>query len=106
MEKTLVELAKEFPGVSLQIPAGDLEAFGTALIEKTIKRYREELATKEAEEQNEKLLTAKEAATKFGVCAKTISRWRKAGIICPVHVGGLLKYRNSDCMRIIAKQQE
>lgn len=101
MENPIIDLAKQFPGVAITIPAGDLEKFGTALIEGTMKRYREDLAAKEAEERNEKLLTAKEVAQKFGVCSKTITRWRKAGIISPVPVGGLLKYRNSDCRRII-----
>lgn len=99
-----MELAKNFPGVSVTIPAEELEKFGTTLIEGTMKRYREELAARESEEQKEKLLTAKEVAEKFGVCTKTISRWRKAGIISPVPVGGLLKYRNSDCRRIIEER--
>ena len=101
MENSIMDLAKQFPGVSISIPARELEKIGTALIEGTMQRYREDLAAREAEERNEKLLTAKEVAQKFGVCAKTITRWRKAGIITPIPVGGLLKYRNSDCLRII-----
>lgn len=104
MEKTIMELAQQFPGVSITIPAGELEKFGNALIEGTMKRYREDLAAREAEEREEKLLTAKEVAQKFGVCTKTVTRWRKAGIISPVPVGGLLKYRNSDCRRIIEER--
>ena len=104
MDYSIIDLAKQIPGVSLTIPAGELERFGEALIEGTIKRYREDLAAREAEERNEKLLTAKEVAKKFGVCTKTVTRWRKAGVISPIPVGGLLKYRNSDCLRIIQER--
>lgn len=101
-----MELTKTFPGVSITIQAGDLEKFGNALIEGAMKRYREDLAAREAEERQEKLLTTKEVAKTFGVCAKTITRWRKAGIITPVPVGGLLKYKSSDCRRIIQARNE
>lgn len=101
MDNSIMELAKTYPGVSITIQAGDLEKFGNALIEGTMKRYREDFAAREAEERQEKLLTAKEVAKTFGVCTKTITRWRKAGIITPVPVGGLLKYKSSDCRRII-----
>lgn len=104
MENSIMNLARTFPGVSITIPAEELEKFGNDLIEGAIKRYREGFAAKEAEMHEEKLLTAKEVAKKFGVCAKTISRWRKAGIISPISVGGLLKYRNRDCQRIIDAQ--
>ena len=106
MDNSIMELAKSFPGVSITIPAGELEKFGNALIEGTMKRYREDLAAREAEKQEEKLLTAKEVARKFGVCTKTVTRWRKAGIISPVPVGGLLKYRNSDCRRIMEEKAQ
>lgn len=101
-----MDLAKQFPSVAITIPAVELEKFGVALIEGTMKRYREDLAQRESEERNEKLLTAKEVAQLFGVCTKTITRWREAGIITPVPVGGLLKYRNSDCRRIIQARNE
>lgn len=106
MDNTIIELAKQCPGVAITIRAEDLEQFGAALIEGTMKQYRADIEAREAEERNEKLLTAKEVAAKFGVCTKTITRWRKAGIITPIPVGGLLKYRNSDCRRIIEEKDQ
>lgn len=97
----LLKLAGEHPGLSVTIPAAELEKFGSSLVENAIARYKNELQARELAESEEKLLTAREVAAKFGVCAKTITRWRKAGYIEPVPVGGLLKYRLSDCKRIL-----
>lgn len=100
MEKFL-ELAGDYPGLSVTIPAAELEKFGSALVDKAICRYKNEIEAKEMAAKEEKLLTTREVAAKFGVCSKTIARMRQAGIIEAIPVGGLLKYRLSDCNRIM-----
>ena len=103
-QEKLMELAQNYPQVSITVPAGDLLSFGTAIVSDTMARYRAELEAKIQAENEEKLLTAREVATLFNVCSKTITRWRKAGYLTPVIVGGILKYRRSDCRRIIEER--
>ncbi len=95
-----MEMAGNYPSVAVTVPVAELEKFGNTLVEKAIARYKDELEAREATEREEKLLTAREVAAKFGVCVKTVTRWRKAGYIEPVPVGGLFKYRLSDCRKI------
>ena len=106
MQDSITELAKQFPGVAITIPAEDLEKFGNNLVKNTIEQYRAEIAAKEAEARQEKLLTAKEVAEFFGISTKTVTRWRDRGQLTPVYVGGLIKYRKSECLRILEDQQK
>lgn len=99
--ESIMELAGHYPGVAVTVPVAELERFGSTLVEKAIERYKNELEAKAIAEKEERLLTAREAAKLFGVCVKTVSRWRQAGYIEPVPVGGLFKYRLSDCQRIL-----
>jgi len=101
MDNNVTQLVEKYPGVAITIQAGELHKFAEFLIEQTIKGWREEVEAKVAESQQEKLLTAKEVASLFGVCTRTVARWCEAGILTPIPVGGLLKYKRSDCLKII-----
>ena len=100
----LMELAQQFPQVSVTIPAADLLSFGAAIVSDTMARYKAELEARIQAENEEKLLTAREVAALFNVCTKTVARWKKAGYLTAVPVGGILKYKRSECRRIIEEK--
>ena len=100
----LMELAQQFPQVSVTIPAADLLSFGAAIVSDTMARYKAELEARIQAEKEEKLLTAREVAALFNVCTKTVARWKKAGYLTAVPVGGILKYRRSECRRILEEK--
>ena len=87
MEANIMELAKQFPQVSITVQAADLLALGSSIVSDTMARYRAEI----------------EAREMLGVCDRTLYRWRRAGYIEGVRVGGAIKYRRSDCRAILAK---
>ena len=103
-QSKLMELAQQFPQVSVTIPAADLLSFGAAIVSDTMARYKAELEARIQAENEEKLLTAREVAALFNVCTKTVARWKKAGYLTAVPVGGILKYRRSECRRIIEEK--
>ncbi len=103
-QSKLMELAQQFPSVSITVPAADLLSFGAAIVSDTMEKYKAELEAKIQAENEEKLLTAQEVAALFGVCTKTVSRWKKVGYLTPIPVGGILKYRRSECRRIIEEK--
>ena len=105
MNNAIIELAERCPGVAITINADDLKNFGSELVKDAIKSYREEIAAKEAEARQEKLLTAKEVAEFFDISTKTVTRWRDRGLLTPVFVGGLIKYRKSECLQILEQKE-
>lgn len=93
---TIEEIAKTFPNVSLTIQASDLIAFGVRLVNETMARAKEE-CTKD----DDPLITEEEVRNQFGVSSTTLWRWRKRGYLEGVPVGERIKYRSSDCRRIL-----
>lgn len=102
MEANILEIAKQYPQVSISVQAADLVALGSSIVADTIAKYRAEVEARERAEKEEKMLTAQEAGEMLGVCEKTLYRWRRAGYIEGVRVGGAIKYRRSDCRAILA----
>ena len=97
---TIEEIAKTFPNVSLTIQASDLIAFGERLVSETLAKAKEE-GTK----HDDPLLTEEEVRNLFGVSSTTLWRWRKRGYLEGVPVGGRIKYRSSDCQRILKMEK-
>ena len=95
---TIEEIAMTFPNVNLTIQASDLIAFGVRLVNETMARAKEDGA-----KQDDPLISDEEARNLFGVSAATLWRWRKRGYLEGVQVGGRIKYRRSDCERILKK---
>lgn len=52
------------------------------------------------------LLTAQEVGDAFRVSPSTISRWRKAGVLDSIKVGGTLRFRRSDVEALLAPAPE
>lgn len=97
-----MEIAKQYPQVSITVQAADLLAMGASIVSDTVAKYRAEVEARERAEREEKMLTAQEAGKMLGVCERTLYRWRRAGYIEGVRVGGVIKYRRSDCRVILA----
>lgn len=102
MEASILEIAKQYPQVSITVQAADLLAMGASIVSDTVAKYRAEVEARERAEREEKMLTAQEAGKMLGVCERTLYRWRRAGYIEGVRVGGVIKYRRSDCRVILA----
>ncbi len=104
MDLDIINFARNFPQASVTVCAADLERFGVELLKKARNEYEAEITRQVIAERERGLLTAKEVAEYFGVSTKTVTRWRKAGYLEPVAVGGLFKYRRSDCRRILEEK--
>ena len=102
MDASILEIAKQYPQVSITVQAADLLALGASIVSDTMAKYRAEVEARERAEKEEKMLTAQEAGKMLGVCEKTLYRWRRVGYIEGVRVGGVVKYRRSDCRAILA----
>ena len=102
MEANILEIAKQYPQVSITVMATDLLAMGASIVADTMAKYRAEVEARERAEKEEKMLTPQEAGEMLGVCNRTLYRWRRAGYIEGVRVGGAIKYRRSDCRAILA----
>ena len=102
MEASILEIAKQYPQVSITVQAADLLAMGASIVSDTVAKYRAEVEARERAEREEKMLTAQEAGKMLGVCERTLYRWRRAGYIEGVRVGGVIRYRRSDCRVILA----
>lgn len=105
MDLGIMEFAKNYPQASITVNASDLERFGVDLLQKARNEYEAEIMERINAEREHALLTAKEVAAFFSVSTKTITRWRKAGYLVPVSVGGLLKYRRSDCRQLLEEKR-
>ena len=100
-QSEILELAAKHPQIIIQVTGADLLSFAETIVEKTLLIHRAELEARERAEKEEKMLTAQEAGEMLGVCERTLSRWRRAGYIEGVRVGGVIKYRRSDCRNIL-----
>jgi excisionase family DNA binding protein len=49
----------------------------------------------------DKLLTKKEVADKFGITTRTLNRWRNRGVIKAVVVGRVVRFRPDDVQAVI-----
>lgn len=93
----LLQILQETPNISISVRGGDLVMFGRDLISQAQREFHQE---KVDVCQND-LIEYKEALALFGISGQTLWRWRKRGYLTPVQVGGKLKYRRSDCERIL-----
>lgn len=93
----IIQLAKEFPDVTITIKLSDLVEANTILIHET-KRELEQLIT----DQNTESYPSREKVMEIlGVSSATLWRWAKIGYLSPLNVGGKRRYRMSDVRRIL-----
>ena len=94
----LLKILQDAPNISINVRGADLISFGRDLITQAQHQQKE---NENAVTPPDKLIDYKEALELFGVSGQTLWRWRKAGYISPVRVGGKLKYRRADCIEIL-----
>lgn len=103
MATDIIKIVQQFPDVNITVNAKDLASFGDTLVTSAITRYREELEDQLRKESEDRYLSSPEAATLLGVCTRTLQRWRKSNYLNPISVGGVLRYKRSDCLAILDK---
>lgn len=99
--QTIAEIARDYPQMSITIPAADLLEFGKQLVADTMEAARQEEAARSKESEADEMLTAAEACKFLGITDATLWRWRKRGYISSQPVGGRIKFKKADCRRIL-----
>lgn len=92
-----IKLSKECPGLVVSIRLEDLVRANNQLIEDT----RRELEREVAESNAVTFLTRDQVMAKLNVVPSTLWRWKKAGYLVPVNVGGQYRYRSSDIEKML-----
>lgn len=97
----LSEIMNTSSSALLIVSAADLKDFAQELLQ---------AARKEAEQQlqellKERYLTGKEAAEMLCIDTSTLWRWRKAGYLHPVDVGGMKRYKLSEINNYLKSQE-
>jgi excisionase family DNA binding protein len=92
MDKNLIQLAEDFPGLNVTISLKDLLEGGRMILAEA----RDQLAKEIQEAKAETYLSTKKACETLGVSSTTLWRIEKAGWLHPVFVGGEKRYKTSE----------
>jgi len=76
-----------------------LECLAERIAESTANKVVELLKATESQKPD-RLLSPKEAAAHLGVTTQTIWRWKKGGLLTAHRFGGLVRYLESDLLRV------
>ena len=93
----LIKIAKECPGLKVEITISDLIETNMLLIAE-VKRELEQTI---ADEKAETYLSREKVAEILEVSKGTLWRWQKLNYLVPIMVGGKRRYRRSDVKRIL-----
>lgn len=97
MDKDLIALAKECPGLQVSITLGELVEAGRMLVAQAKRELEQDLADSKAESY----VSRAQAMQILGKGSTTLWRWKKLGYLVPVTVGAIDRYRMSDIRRIM-----
>lgn len=98
----LIEIAKQYPGLKVEISIGDLMEANMLLIAE-VKRELEQTI---ADEKAETYLSRDKVMKVLDVSAATLWRWQKQNYLVPINVGGKRRYRRSDVNRILGIDED
>lgn len=93
----LIKVAKDCPGLKIEITLGDLVEANSLLIAE-VKRQLEQTI---ADEKTETYLSREKVAEMLEVSTATLWRWQKLNYLVPIMVGGKRRYRRSDVLKIL-----
>ncbi|OAV63906.1 Helix-turn-helix domain protein [Bacteroidales bacterium Barb6XT] len=96
-----IDLASQFPEISLTIKAADLIDMVNYCVSKT----RQELEQQITDANTETYPSKQQVMQILGVSKPTLSRWNKSGYLMRVTVGGTRRYRMSDIQRILGVKE-
>lgn len=80
------------------VTAGDLCELVERLIDAKTKKVQP------TEQEADEYLTTAELKALFGISTSTAWRWRQAGLLKPVKVAGIMRYRKAEIMAMLKHQ--
>ena len=98
----LIEIAKQYPGLKVEISIGDLMEANMLLIAE-VKRELEQTI---ADEKAETYLSRDKVMKVLDVSAATLWRWQRQNYLVPINVRGKRRYRRSDVNRILGIDED
>lgn len=105
MKHDLIQLAEQYPGLTISVSLDDLLTAGRTLadelLDSIVQTRDEHPAPAKVEDE---LLTKEETRRKLGVSVTTLWRWAQDGYLTPVKVGVQVRYRLSDINAILTKK--
>lgn len=101
MNFNLVDIAKQQPGMIIQISLNDLLEANQLLIDNTRKELEQMITDSNAETYPSK----EKVMEMLDVSDVTLWRWQKCGYLKPINVGGKRRYRMSDVKKILEGEQ-
>ena len=98
----LIKIAKECPGLKVEITISDLIEANMLLIAE-VKRELEQTI---ADEKAETYLSRDKVMKVLDVSAATLWRWQRQNYLVPINVRGKRRYRRSDVNRILGIDED
>jgi hypothetical protein len=93
----LTELAKQVPGLTINVSLADLREFTKEVVAETKRELEQAIIS----DKTEKYLTPESTSEFLQVDLSTLWRWKKKGYLVPIEVGGKRRFRMSDINRIL-----
>lgn len=97
MNKSIIELAKQCPELTVSIKVHDLVEGLNILIG----NVKSELEQTISDQQAETYPSRDKVMEILGVSSATLWRWHKSGYLVPLNVGGKRRYRMSDIQKLL-----
>ena len=102
----LVELARQFPDMSITVRLGDLMAANRKLLAQVREEARREAERIAATEREQERIPRLALAKRLHVNPSTLWEWARTGYLVPVKIGTKSYYRPSDVDRIIEDKKK
>ena len=98
----LIEIAKEFPTMTISVSVEDLLKANKELVSETVKALEQKITDAKAETYP----SVDKVCEMLDVSKPTLWRWEKSQYLVPVRIGGKVRYRMSDVKRILDERSE
>lgn len=97
MKHDLIQLAEQYPGLTISVSLDDLLKAGRTLCSEIFDYISDtRVESSPAAQPAEELLTQWEVMDKLGVSRSTLWRWSQIGYLTPVKVGVSVRYKTSE----------
>lgn len=99
MANSILTSIENNPTTIVMVTAGDLCELVERLIDAKTKKEQP------IEQQGDEFFTTAQVKSLFGISTSTAWRWRQAGLITPIKVAGLMRYRKAEIMALLNNHQ-